>query len=61
MRNHTGVKSMQPARLAQRTGCELDTVRYYEKVGLLPEPPNTPGGYRSYDATLHFVGARTRP
>ncbi|RZN08347.1 MerR family transcriptional regulator [Bradyrhizobium genosp. SA-3] len=51
MRGHTGVKSMQRAELAQRTGCNLETVRYYEKVGLLPEPPRTPGGYRSYDAT----------
>jgi MerR family transcriptional regulator, mercuric resistance operon regulatory protein len=24
-------------------------VRYYEKVGLLPTPPRTPGGHRSYD------------
>ncbi|MEZ2140847.1 helix-turn-helix domain-containing protein [Bradyrhizobium sp. DN5] len=51
MRGHTGVKSMQRAELAQRTGCNLETVRYYEKVGLLPELPRTPGGYRSYDAT----------
>jgi MerR family transcriptional regulator, mercuric resistance operon regulatory protein len=42
---------MQRAELAQRTGCNLETVRYYEKVGLLPAPPRTPAGYRSYDAT----------
>ncbi|KQT20749.1 MULTISPECIES: helix-turn-helix domain-containing protein [unclassified Bradyrhizobium] len=51
MRDHTRVKSMQRAELAQRTGCNLETVRYYEKVGLLPAPPRTPAGYRSYDAT----------
>jgi MerR family mercuric resistance operon transcriptional regulator len=51
MRNHTGVKGMQRAELAERTGCNLETVRYYEKVGLLPEPPRTAGGYRNYDAT----------
>ena len=51
MRDHTGVKGMQRAELAERTRCNLETVRYYEKVGLLPEPPRTPGGYRSYDAT----------
>jgi MerR family mercuric resistance operon transcriptional regulator len=34
-------------------------VRYYEKVGLLPEPPRTASGYRSYNSTherrLRFV------
>lgn len=52
MRGHTGVKGMQRAELARRTGCNLETVRYYEKVGLLPEPPRTASGYRSYD-TIH--------
>jgi MerR family mercuric resistance operon transcriptional regulator len=51
MRDHTRVKGMQRAELARRTGCNLETVRYYEKVGLLPEPPRTAGGYRNYDAT----------
>lgn len=51
MRNHTEVKSMQRAELAQRTGCNLETVRYYEKVGLLPPPPRTRAGYRNYDET----------
>lgn len=59
MDNHTAVKGLQRAELARRTGCNLETVRYYEKVGLLPEPPRTTGGYRSYDTTherrLRFV------
>lgn len=59
MGNHTGVKSLQRAELARRTGCNLESVRYYEKVGVLPEPPRTAGGYRSYDAMherrLRFV------
>ena len=52
MRNHAVVKGLQRAELAERTGCNLETVRYYEKVGLLPDPPRTASGYRSYD-TLH--------
>ncbi|TKW73093.1 MAG: MerR family DNA-binding transcriptional regulator, partial [Bradyrhizobium icense] len=44
MRDHTAVKCLQRAELARRTGCNLETVRYYEKVGLLPEPPRTAGG-----------------
>ena len=59
MRDHAGVKGLKRAELAQRTGCNLETVRYYEKVGLLPEPPRTASGYRSYDSTherrLRFV------
>jgi MerR family transcriptional regulator, mercuric resistance operon regulatory protein len=51
MRDHAVAKGLQRAELAKRTGCNLETVRYYEKVGLLPEPPRTTGGYRSYDAT----------
>jgi MerR family transcriptional regulator, mercuric resistance operon regulatory protein len=49
MRDHAVVKGLQRAKFAQRTGCNLETVRYYEKVGLLPEPPRTTSGYRSYD------------
>jgi MerR family mercuric resistance operon transcriptional regulator len=49
MRDHAMVKGMQRAELARRTGSNLETVRYYEKVGLLPEPPRTAAGYRSYD------------
>lgn len=43
----TGLKR---AELARRTGCHLETIRYYEKIGLMPEPPRTASGYRIYDA-----------
>lgn len=59
MRGHGVVKGMQRAELARRTGSNLETVRYYEKIGLLSEPPRTASGYRSYDSTherrLRFV------
>lgn len=59
MRDHAVVKSLQRSELAQRTGCNLETVRYYEKAGLLPEPPRTTSGYRSYNPAherrLRFV------
>lgn len=45
--------------LARATGTKVVTVRYYEKIGLLPEPPRTQGNYRSYDgghrARLIFI------
>ncbi|MDH3635020.1 MAG: helix-turn-helix domain-containing protein [Gammaproteobacteria bacterium] len=35
-------------RLATRTGCNIETIRYYETIGLLPAPARTASGYRSY-------------
>jgi len=34
--------------LAKRTGTKVQTVRYYEQIGLLPEPGRTEGGQRRY-------------
>lgn len=43
-------------RLAQRAGVGIDTIRYYEREGLLPEPPRLASGYRRYapDALLRL-------
>ncbi|MDE2513173.1 MAG: helix-turn-helix domain-containing protein [Alphaproteobacteria bacterium] len=38
--------------LAARTGCNLETIRYYERIGLLPAPPRSAGGYRLYGLDL---------
>jgi DNA-binding transcriptional MerR regulator len=35
--------------LAKQAGLSGDTVRYYERVGLLPPPARSPAGYRLYD------------
>ena len=34
--------------LSKRTGCNIETIRYYERAGLLPLPGRSPGGYRLY-------------
>ena len=34
--------------LAQAAGIGVETVRFYERKGLLPKPPRTPSGYRQY-------------
>jgi Cu(I)-responsive transcriptional regulator len=34
--------------LGKATGTKVETVRYYEKIGLLPKPPRTGGNYRDY-------------
>ena len=36
--------------LSQRTGVNIETIRYYERIGLLPKPPRTGGNYRAYGA-----------
>jgi Hg(II)-responsive transcriptional regulator len=35
-------------QVAQQAGVNAQTLRYYERRGLLPDPPRTVGGYRSY-------------
>ncbi len=35
--------------LARRTGTKVETIRYYERIGLLPAPARTGGNYRAYD------------
>ncbi|MGE4218976.1 MAG: helix-turn-helix domain-containing protein [Alphaproteobacteria bacterium] len=49
MADHVIGKGLQRAELARRTGCNLETIRYYEKIGMLPAPPRTAAGYRVYD------------
>jgi len=39
---------MRIGELAHRTGVEVDTIRYYEKAGLLPSPSRQGNGYRDY-------------
>ena len=37
------------SKLADQVGVSADTVRYYERIGLLPEPDRSTTGYRLYD------------
>ncbi|AYM76485.1 MULTISPECIES: Cd(II)/Pb(II)-responsive transcriptional regulator [Janthinobacterium] len=39
---------MRIGELAKRTDCDVETVRYYEKAGLLQEPGRNSAGYREY-------------
>jgi len=36
-------------RVADASGCKVQTVRYYEQIGLLPAPPRSRGNQRLYD------------
>jgi MerR family transcriptional regulator, mercuric resistance operon regulatory protein len=34
--------------LSARTGCNIETIRYYERIGLMPPAPRSGGGHRLY-------------
>ena len=40
---------MRIGQLATRTKTLVETIRYYEKAGVLEQPRRTPGGYREYE------------
>ena len=40
---------MKIGQVAKRSGVSVDTVRFYERVGVLPEPARRPSGYREYE------------
>nr|WP_314740544.1 MerR family transcriptional regulator [uncultured Haemophilus sp.] len=50
---------MKVNELSKRTGINLETIRYYEKQGILPEPKRAANGYRQYDeesvAQVNFI------
>jgi Cd(II)/Pb(II)-responsive transcriptional regulator len=39
---------MKIGELARLTDCPVETIRYYEREGLLPEPARSEGNYRQY-------------
>jgi len=45
--------------LSRQTGVHIETIRYYERDGVLPKPPRTDGGHRIYDEShvrrLRFI------
>lgn len=40
--------ALKISELAERGGVNLQTIRYYEREGLLPEPPRLASGYRAF-------------
>jgi MerR family copper efflux transcriptional regulator len=46
-------------KLAQATGVHIETIRFYEKKGILTQPERSAAGYRQYDGNsvkqIHFI------
>jgi MerR family copper efflux transcriptional regulator len=55
----TTQSALSIGRIAQSAGVAIDTIRFYEREGLLPEPRRRPSGYREYDQSavsrLRFI------
>ncbi len=55
----SGTASFSIGELARQTGVNIETIRYYERIDLLPAPPRTSGGRRAYEASharvLQFI------
>ncbi len=53
------VKTLRIGEVARRSSVGVETIRYYEREGLLAEPERRPSGYRQYDesivARLQFI------
>ncbi|MDX1522992.1 MAG: Hg(II)-responsive transcriptional regulator [Anaerolineae bacterium] len=43
------MKPLTIGQVAKRAGVNVETVRYYERQGLIPEPPRRASGYRQYN------------
>lgn len=52
-------ESLSIGDVSRRTGVHIETIRYYEKIGILPAPPRTASGRRIYGPhqmrTLAFI------
>ena|SRR5579871_3694541 len=51
--------ALKIGQVAERGGVNLQTIRYYEREGLLPEPPRLQSGYRMFPENtvrrVHFI------
>lgn len=59
MKNPENRADLAIGTLAERTGCSVPTIRYYEKIGLIPPAKRRPNGHRVYEtgseALLTFI------
>ena len=53
------MQTLPIGKLSEQTGVHIETIRYYEKIDLLPKPYRSAGGHRLYSyeqkKRLHFI------
>ena len=47
-KTYSHIPTMTIGPLSEKTGCHIETIRYYERIGIMPSPPRTEGGHRVY-------------
>jgi MerR family transcriptional regulator, mercuric resistance operon regulatory protein len=45
----TSTRGFAIGEMSRQTGVNIETIRYYERIGLMPKPDRTAGGNRQYD------------
>ncbi len=59
MQRITKARGYAIGQMSRKTGVNIETIRYYERIGILPKPDRTAGGNRQYNEDqlkrLHFI------
>ncbi len=50
MSDITASRALPIGEMSRKTGVNIETIRYYERIGVMPRPVRTEGGHRAYDA-----------
>jgi len=49
MADITNTRGYAIGQMSKQTGVNIETIRYYERIGIMPKPDRTDGGNRQYD------------
>ncbi len=49
MQNFTNARGYPIGEMSRKTGVNIETIRYYERISILPKPDRTAGGNRQYN------------
>ncbi len=49
MKNITNTRGYMIGEMSRKTGVNIETIRYYERIAIMPKPDRTEGGNRQYN------------